>query len=162
MIRHARFTDIKAINDIYNYEVINGTATFDTKKRSLLNAFSYYFSHRSLSHPLFVYESNHRVVGFCSLSSYRSKSAFNKTVEISLYVHKDHRAEGIGSKLLSYVIDYAKDCSEISNIVSVITSENERSLHLFFKAGFKNSGTIDKCGKKFNKDLGITNMYLLV
>ena len=162
MIRRARFTDIVAINDIYNYEVINGTATFDTEKRSLLKAISYYFNHQSLAHPLFVYESSDRVVGFCSLSLYREKSAFRSTVEISLYVHKDHRNEGIGSSLLSYVIDYAKKSSEITNIVSVITSENESSLKLFSKVGFINSGIIDKCGKKFNRDLGITNMYLLV
>lgn len=162
MIRRARFTDIVAINDIYNYEVINGIATFDAEKRSFLNAVSYYFNHRSLTHPLFVYESNHRVVGFCSLSSYRQKSAFRSTVEISLYVHMNHRNEGIGTSLLSYVINYAKNSSDITNIVSVITSENKLSLDLFFKAGFINGGTIEKCGKKFNKDLGITNMYLLV
>ena len=162
MIRKARFTDITAINDIYNYEVINGTATFDTENRSFLKAVSYYFNHRSTIHSLFVYELNNSVVGFCSLSSYRQKTAFRSTVEISLYVHVNHRNKGIGSSLLSYVINYAKKSCEISNIVSVITSENKGSLDLFFKAGFIKSGSIEKCGRKFNRDLGITNMYLLV
>ena len=39
------------------------------------------------------------VVGYASLSPYRTKDAFKSTVELSIYIHQDYRGKGVASKL---------------------------------------------------------------
>jgi len=162
MIRNALIADVEAINSIYNYEVLNSTVTFDEIERSYEDAVKWFQSHNQGNHPIFVYEQDHTVVGYCSLSTYRTLDAFNATAEISLYIHKDYRAQGIGRQLCQSVIQYAQARSDLHNIVAVITSDNEKSLNLFKSLAFKDGGTIPQTGKKFGKYLSITNLYKII
>ena len=162
-IRFCTFNDLDTVNAIYNYEIENGVATFDTSVRSKDKAVSWYESHNRLNHPIFVAtDDSNKVFGYCSLSQYRDKDAFETTVEISVYVALNSRGQGIGRKLCCYVIDYAKKRNDIKNIISVITSSNVKSLNLFNSLNFENGGTIPAVGIKFGKQLGITSLYRLV
>lgn len=162
-IRLCTIDDIDAVNSIYNYEIEKGVATFDTQLRSKEKALSWFNSHNNSNHPIFVaVDDNDKVLAFCSLSQYRDKDAFDSTVEISIYVDLKARKQGIARALCNHVIDYSKNRSDIKNIISVITSSNEKSLNLFKSLNFKDGGTIPAVGIKFGKVLGITNLYLLV
>ena len=139
-IRLCTEADIDAVNAIYNYEIEHGVATFDT-----------------------VIRSKDKVLAYCSLSQYRDKDAFDTTVEISIYVDLLARRQGIARTLCNHIIAYATlERSDIHNIVSVITSSNEKSLNLFKSLNFKDGGTIPAVGIKFGQTLGITSLYLLV
>ena len=109
-IRHAKASDVEAINEIYNYEVLHGVATFDTNVRSYDAAINWFNAHGSVNHPVYVAEdkedSEGRVIAFCSLSTYYDKDAYENTVEISLYVHQDFRSLGIGAKMLEHILNY--------------------------------------------------------
>lgn len=162
-IRLCSLKDINAVNSIYNYEIENGVATFDTKIRSQDKAVLWFNSHNSSNHPIFVaVDDCDNVLAYCSLSTYRDKDAFDSTVEISIYVSLNARGQGIARSLCNYAIDYARKRSDIRNIISVITSSNEKSLNLFNSLNFKNGGTLPNVGIKFGQTLGITNLYLLV
>jgi L-amino acid N-acyltransferase len=161
-IRFAKNSDLEKLNTIYNYEVVNGVATFDTDLQNSEGVQRWFFNHNQENHPIFVYEDNGIVLGYCSLSTYRSFDAFAKTVEISIYVDKDSRGFGIGRKLVSYAITYAQSRSDIRNITAVITSINKISINLFKSLGFINVGTHEACGCKFGKELGVTILYKLV
>ncbi|NLK84490.1 MAG: N-acetyltransferase [Aeromonadales bacterium] len=161
-IRLATQDDLEAINDIYNYEVLNGIATFDIHKRSLDSAREWFLSHNTTNHPIFVFLHKGEVVAYCSLSSYRDKEAFETTCEISLYVSKDHRSRGYGRILAAYTLSYALNCNLIHNVVAVITSTNLVSINLFLSLDFNDGGTIESCGLKCGKKLGITNLYKIV
>ena len=162
MIRKAKLDDLIFINDIYNYEVINTLATFDTVQRNYEKALVWYNHHNDTNRPIFVYELDKKVVGFCSLSDYRQLDAYAKTVEISLYVDKDSRGLGIGKQLAEHVLSYAKDRADIHNAIAVITSVNQKSINLFKKLDFQDGGTIKDTGFKFNQTLSITNLYKIV
>ena len=162
-IRLCSEADIDAVNAIYNYEIENGVATFDTVIRSKDKAIAWFKSHNTTNHPIFVaVDDNDKVLAYCSLSSYRDKDAFDTTVEISIYVDLSARRQGIARALCEHIISYAKARSDIHNIVSVITSSNEKSLNLFKSFNFKDGGTLPAVGIKFGQTLGITNLYLMV
>lgn len=95
-IRLCTEADIDAVNAIYNYEIENGVATFDTVIRSKDNAITWFNSHNTSNHPIFVaVDDNDKVLAYCSLSQYRDKDAFDTTVEISIYVDLLARRQGL-------------------------------------------------------------------
>lgn len=162
-IRLCTIKDIDAVNSIYNYEIENGVATFDTQLRSKDKAISWYNAHNNSNHPIFVaVNDDDEPLAYCSLSQYRDKDAFDCTVEISIYVDLKARRHGIARALCHHAIEYSRNRSDIKNIVSVITSTNEKSLNLFKSLDFKDGGTLPAVGIKFGMVLGITNLYLLV
>ena len=162
MIRKATLDDVASINKIYNHEVINTTVTFDTQPRDESSGIKWFLAHNESNHPIFVEVIDDQVVGYCSLSPYRFLDAYAQTVEISLYVHKDFRKQGIGRELCSYVLDYAKNRNDIHNIIAVITTDNDKSINLFKSFGFEDGGTIPVTGRKFGKLLSITNLYKII
>lgn len=162
-IRLCTIDDIDTVNLIYNYEIENGVATFDTRIRSKEKALSWFNAHNNSNHPIFVaVNDTDEPLAYCSLSQYRDKDAFDCTVEISIYVDLKARKQGIARALCNHAIDYSKNRADIKNIISVITSSNEKSLNLFKSLNFKDGGTLPAVGIKFGKILGITNLYLLV
>ena len=98
-IRKATIDDLNAILGIYNEAVLNTTATFDTTPRTFEKQLEWYNNHKE-NHPVFVAEENKTIVGWASLSPYSDRCAYDTTVEVSVYIHHDHRGKKIGSQLL--------------------------------------------------------------
>ncbi|MBO5937646.1 MAG: N-acetyltransferase [Clostridia bacterium] len=161
-IRKAERKDIEALLEIYNHEVVHGVSTLDINPRTFEQWTDWYENHNIKNHPLIVAVDNGTVTGYATLSSYRQKEAYASTVELSIYVHPEHRGKGIGSVLMSEIISIAKADDTVHTVVSVITSGNAASEHLHEKFGFTFSGTIKEVGMKFGEYLDISNYYLIV
>ncbi len=162
IIRKAELKDLGALLDIYNYEVINGTATFDIVPKNLDEWQIWFQNHSSTHHPLYVAEIDNRIGGYVTLSSYREKEAYNGTVELSLYVSPDYRQHGIASCLMELAIQLAKEDTQIHTIISVITSNNEISISLHQKYGFQYCGTLHEVGFKMGHYLDVDNYQLII
>lgn len=162
LIRRAVRDDVPALLDIYNHEVINGVSTLDLNPRTLDEWYAWFESHQSEVHPLFVAEYDGRVLGYASFSPYRSKEAYLSTVELSIYVSPAARGYGVATKLLEALVDHAWASDVIHLVVSVITSENEPSMHLHRKFGFTYRGTLHEVGFKHGRYLDISMYELLV
>ena len=162
IIRKAEEKDIEALLSIYNYEVLNSTATFDLTPKTSEQWTEWFNAHNVDNHPLIVSEVNGKVAGYASLSPYREKEAYKSTVELSVYVHTDYRQRGIATALMQEIIRMAREDDTIHTIVSVITSENEVSVKLHHKMGFTCCGTIHSVGEKFSRYLDISNFELQV
>lgn len=121
IIRVAQKADIEVLLDIYNYEVLNSTATFDLNPKTIEQWTEWFNNHNVDNHPLIVAEIDGNVAGYASLSPYREKEAYKSTVELSVYVHRDFRGQGVATALMKYIIRIAKEDNTIRTIVSVIT-----------------------------------------
>ena len=161
-IRKAVQSDLPALLEIYNYEVLNGVATLDLTPRTLEERQLWVDAHNVKNHPLYAAICDGDVAGYVSLSPYREKEAYSSTVELSVYVHPNHRKKGVATALMAFILDIAKQDASIRNVVSVITSGNAASVRLHEKFGFVYSGTIKEVGQKFGRYLDIDNFYLLV
>jgi phosphinothricin acetyltransferase len=79
------------------------------------------------------------VVAYGSLSPYRPKPAFARTVEDSVYVAREHRGGGLGGLILAELIRRAR-ALEHHSIVARITAKNAASLRLHARHGFEPVG----------------------
>ena len=159
-IRRAKGTDIEALLAIYNYEVEYGVATLDLSPKTLSEWWGWYNAHNVENHPLLVAERDGAVVGYASLSSYREKEAYKSTVELSVYVHAEHRKEGVATTLMEAILAEAKKDERTHTVVSVITSGNVASEKLHKKFGFEFCGCIKEVGIKFGEYRDIDNYRL--
>ncbi|WP_371320255.1 GNAT family N-acetyltransferase [Chengkuizengella axinellae] len=123
IIRDAFETDLRDILKIYNQAIANTTATFDLEEETLEQR-KEWFSHYDKKHPVIVACIDNQVTGYCSLSQYRSKAAYNKTVELSVYIDENFRGKGIAKKLMTEIIKRA-DQVEHHVIISGITKGND-------------------------------------
>ena len=162
IIRKAEKSDLQAILEIYNYEVLNGTATLDIAPRTIEQHTAWFNAHNTDNHPLYVAVDGEKVVGYVSLSMYREKEAYNSTCELSVYVHHERQGEGVATRLMEHILSVAKADETIHTVVSVITSGNEASARLHKKFGFEYCGTIRNAAVKFGKFIDIENYRVSV
>ena len=127
VIRPITKNDVADCLDIYNYEVVNGVATLDLEPRTLPEWQAWYEAHQTSEHSIFVGLMDDVVVGYASLSPYRTKDAFKSTVELSIYIHEDYRGKGVASKLMAHILEHAKETETLHTVVSVITAGNAAS-----------------------------------
>ncbi len=158
-IRPANENDQHAILDIYNDAVVNTSATFDTDLRTYEKQLTWFANHKK-NHPVVVAEKEKKIVGWASLSPWSDRSAYNTTVEVSVYVHKNFRVQGIGSKLLEWVTLEGKKVGN-HTVLSRITQGNESSIHIHEKYGYRNVGVMKEVGFKFGKFLDVHMMQLV-
>jgi L-amino acid N-acyltransferase YncA len=158
MIRKATEHDLSAIKDIYNYAVLNTTATYDINPRDD-KYFADMLSEHTGKYLLAVYEDNGDIIGYVALSQFSRRDAYDITAELSVYVKADCQNKHIGTQLMEYALSYAQTENRFLTIVSLITSDNEHSIYLHRKFGFEFGGKIKNAGFKFNRMLGVDIYY---
>jgi phosphinothricin acetyltransferase len=159
-IRRAGGADLSAILDIYNHEVVNGVATFDTELRTLDQQRSWLREHAP-PYCAIVATTGHEVVGFGCLSRYKDRAAYDLTVEDTVYVHQDCRRLGIGTMLLEALIAEGRS-AHFHSVLGRITGENLPSIELHARLGFVDVGREHEVGRKFGRWLDIVTMQLLL
>jgi phosphinothricin acetyltransferase len=152
-IRPAQPADVPFITEIYNEAIVNTTATFDTELKTETDRMIWLEAHDEM-HPVLVAELNGRVIGWASLSRWSERAAYDTTAEVSLYVHKDFRNQGIGKKLLE-VLTLEGEKAGLHTLLARITEGNDKSVYLHEVFGFENVGTLKEVGKKFGKFLDV-------
>ena len=158
MIRKAAEHDLSTIKDIYNYAVLNTTATYDINPRDD-KYFADMLSEHTGKYLLAVYEDNGDIIGYVALSQFSRRDAYDITAELSVYVKADCQNKHIGTQLMEYALRYAQTENRFLTIVSLITSDNEHSIYLHKKFGFEFGGKIKNAGFKFNRMLGVDIYY---
>ncbi|MDQ7093579.1 N-acetyltransferase family protein [Desulfosporosinus sp. PR] len=154
MIREAIEKDLKDILEIYNDAILNTTSVYDYKAHTLDDRIQWYEKKKQDGYPLLVFEKREKVVAFATFGPFRAWPAYKYTIEHSVYVHKNHRKEGIATKLIREIIKIANE-REYATLVAGIDATNESSLKMHEKMGFKPSGVIKKAGFKFAKWLDL-------
>mgnify|MGYP004526949329 CR=1 FL=1 len=145
--------DIAACLEIYNYYIKNSTATFEEEPLSL-DVFSRRIEKITRKYPFFVAENDGKVIGFAYLAEFNDRSAYRFTADLSVYLSHDEISRGVGSALLAAVEKAGKEIG-IKQIISIITSENEKSLRFHEKHGFVKRGELVDVGYKFGRPLGV-------
>jgi phosphinothricin acetyltransferase len=160
LIRHATDADAEALRAIYNYEVENETSTFDLVPRSLEDQLEWQNA-RQGAFCVFVAEIDGEVVGFGALSPYKERAAYRTSVEDSVYVRRDMGRRGIGTAIVEYLLETAKN-GGFHAVMARITTLSTGSIALHQSAGFQMVGIEREIGRKFNKWLDVALMQCLL
>ena len=129
------------------------TATFDIVPRSREEQRSWLAEH-SGAYPAVVATSGSTMLGFGSLSRYRGRPAYATTVEDSVYVDDDHRAQGVGRALLAELTRLAT-AHGFHTVVGRVVGDNEASIALHRSCGFELVGVEREVGRKLGRWLDV-------
>ncbi len=146
-IRGARVEDLRAINDIYNHEVLHSIATLDLDPMSPESRRAW-FARFDQENPLFVAEQDGAVVGYAYYHNFRERPGYRITRESSVYVARTHRGMGIARALYAELLRRAR-AGGIHSMIAVIGGSNPASERLHAALGFARIGVLREAGEKF-------------
>lgn len=93
-----------------------------------------------------IYENN-KMLGWTALTPVSSRCVYAGVAEVSVYIAQKERGKGIGKILLNELIKQS-EANGIWMLQSGIFSENQSSIKLHEKCGFRMVGYREKIGKK--------------
>ncbi|MEM8503758.1 MAG: N-acetyltransferase family protein [Cyanobacteria bacterium P01_D01_bin.1] len=151
-IRNFQVEDIEALVHLYNRYIEETTITFDIQPHTVDQRREHWLSHYQLSgrHRLLVAECDKKVVGYASSSQFRTKAAYDTSVETSIYVDMSLQARGVGTQLYTALFD-ALSTEDVHRAYAGITMPNDISVAIHTKFGFKQVGLFKEVGRKFGK-----------
>lgn len=150
-----RNVDLPAVKEIYDWYITNSTATFHTEPIRIdqLKEFIY------IDHPLYksyvIYLDN-EIAGYCFLTNYKKRQAYDRTAEVTVYLRSGVLRKGIGKTALDHLEHVARGMG-LKNLIGVISGDNESSIALFEKAGYRKCAHYKNVGEKFNKVLDVVS-----
>ncbi len=145
--------DITDVMEIYNYYVETSTATFsiDPIDGEEMKGLALTGDKRFVS---FVMEEDGVIIGYGLFNRYKKREAYDKTAEVTIYLHYEAIGKGYGRQLLAYMIDVAKQM-EFHALLAVICEENKKSIQLFERNGFFECAHFREVGVKFERMLDV-------
>ncbi|WP_339722629.1 N-acetyltransferase family protein [uncultured Paraglaciecola sp.] len=162
MIRAVKYTDASQLADIYNYYVMFGTATFETEAVSADEMANRIQKIEGNSLPWIVAEDQRgSIIGYAYASKWKERHAYRHSVEITVYLDKNHRSQGLGSKLYAALFAHLKSIS-VHVAIAGIALPNETSIALHEKFAMKKVAHFAEVGNKFGKwvDVGYWQLVL--
>lgn len=159
-IRPALPADAEAIARIYNHYVRTSTATFDTEEKSVEERVEWLAGHTG-PYPALVAEKDGVVVAWGTLSRWGTRRAYERTVEISVYVAPEATAAGVGPRMSEALLAEARRHGHHA-VLSQIVHENEPSLKMSSRLGFERVGMLREVGRKFDRWLDVVLMELVL
>ncbi len=150
------------ILSIFNEAIINSTALYDYKPRTMEMMSTWFENKRKGNYPVIgaISESG-ELMGFASFGPFRTFPAYKYTVEHSVYIHGKFRRRGLGEILLKAIIERAR-LQQIHVLVGGIDSSNRASIALHEKLGFVCSATMPQVGFKFGRWLDLCFYQLIL
>jgi phosphinothricin acetyltransferase len=137
-IRPATLDDCAAINDIYNFYVRTSPATFDLEEMTPKWRIEWMRTHIAQRLPVLVADDAGNVAGWCCLSRWSPKRAYNTTVDESIYIADSYRGRGVGRALLGAILDQARALG-VHVVMAGVVACQEPSLALHRAMGFEQS-----------------------
>lgn len=148
-IRPSEDGDVAAITAIYGYHVLHGVASFEEEPPAIDEIAHRRAQITGRGLPYLVAERAGQIIGYCYASPYRMRSAYRFSVEDSIYIDHQEIGRGLGTALLSQLIER---CAQLGcrQMVAVIGGSDQwPSIRLHRRLGFTEVGTLRAVGCKF-------------
>ncbi len=143
MIREATIKDWNRIKEIYIEGINTDNATFETPDN--ITTYENWIKSK-VPDSVFVSVDENEINGWAALSKVSDRCVYGGVAEVSVYVSSQAQGKGIGSKLMQQLIDFSEG-KNMWTMQAGIFPENEASIHLHEKFGFRIVGTREKIGK---------------
>lgn len=143
-IAEMKETDWLGVADIYKQGIDTKISTFQTEVPTYK-----VWDEGHIQNCRFVAKEEDKVVGFVAISQSFERYVYRGVVELSIYVHKDYEGKGIASALLEKLI-IESEKEGFWTLESLIIRENEASIALHKKCGFREVGYRERFGQMDN------------
>lgn len=159
-LRPVTLADARRIAAIYNRYIADTTITFETEPvtpeemRSRIEAISSAF-------PYFVYEYDGEIIGYCYVHFWKEREAYSKTLETTVYLAPEACGKGVGSLLMSRLIDECRH-QGYHIMIACITADNLPSLKFHHRLGFRQVSRFSEVGRIFDRWLDVIDLELVL
>lgn len=159
-IRLANEQDASKILAIYAPIIRETTISFELEPPSEIE-FRQRIENYQYRMPWLVCEIDGEVVGYAYASPYRTRAAYQWSVESSVYVGENHRRKGIAKVLYASLFKLLQ-LQGFYNVVAAIALPNQPSVAAHEAVGFEPVGVFQRVGFKFGKwhDVGYWQLSL--
>ena len=134
--------DWTAVAQIYAEGIATGKATFETAVPS----WEVWDQNHLPSCRLVARNQNDEVVGWAALTAVSGRCVYAGVAEVSVYVAAAAQGQGVGKQLLQALVT-ASEAANIWTLQAGIFAENEASVRLHERCGFRVVGHREKLGQ---------------
>jgi len=131
MVREMLPGDSDSVLEIYRMGLETRNATFETTVPTWNE-----WDSKHLPHSRFVSVENEKVIGWAALTPFSARKVYRGVAEVSIYIASSFRGKGTGSVLMEIIIT-SSELNGIWTLVSSVFPENEATLKLHAKFGFR-------------------------
>lgn len=155
-IRKAIIDDAEALVDIYAYYIENTAISFEYEVPEL-EEFQERISNTIAKYPYLVILHDERIVGYAYAGPLKKRAAYDKSVEVTIYIAHNARKCGFGRKLYE-ALEIELKRMGILNLYACIAYPEENDEYLTKNSeqfhrhmGYEQVGRFHRCGCKFGK-----------
>jgi L-amino acid N-acyltransferase YncA len=148
-LRIAREQDAERILAIYAPYIQQTSLTFETEVPAI-PAFAERINDYLINWPWLVAETDGVIAGYAYGTRYRERTAYQWSVESSVYIHNDHQRTGLGRALYTALFELLKK-QGFYNVYAVINLPNGKSVLFHERCGFSWFATYEKVGYKLGE-----------
>ena len=141
MIRRAVVSD--------NHYIVNTAISFEESEISL-DEMKSRIKNINENCEWIVFEFEKKIIGYAYSSQWKERLAYRYTLEVTVYIDKDHLGKDTGSKLMEKIIWICKE-KNVHSLIGIIALPNDASIKLFEKFGFVKRAHFKETGYKFEK-----------
>lgn len=152
-IEELREEHLQQVLDIYQYYVLNSTATFHKHVPAIeeMKEIVFFNNDRNKSYVL-IDESG--LCGYAILSKYGKREAYDNTAEVTVYLRHDCIGKGYGRQAVSFLEKAAAE-KGFHALIAIICGENVKSISLFERCGYFKCAHYKEVGMKFDRLLDV-------
>jgi phosphinothricin acetyltransferase len=149
-IRPATEHDLDRINTIYNSYIVGKHTSFDREPWTISERRRWFERYETEGrYQVLVLEEEGLVLGFASSSPFKSKAAYETSVETTIVLDEVHLGRGLGRKLLSALLERLQ-AEPVHRAYALIALPNDPSVALHERLGYRHVGTLDEVGHKLD------------
>jgi phosphinothricin acetyltransferase len=151
-VRPASIDDLASLTEIHNHYIVNTHITFDVQPYTPEQRVPWFNDHcdGKRYRLLVACDSRGEILGYACTGRFRTKAAYDTTVEASVGCRPDAVGRGLG-RLLYQALFNTIAGEDIHRIVAGIAQPNAASNALHQRFGFKTIGVFGEVGRKFGK-----------
>ncbi|MEX0913949.1 MAG: N-acetyltransferase family protein [Demequina sp.] len=160
-VREATAGDAPRMAQIYQYYVRETVVTFelDDVPEDVMAVRAERV--QQAGRPWLVIETDSVVQGFAYAAPFRDRTAYQHSVETSVYLDQSALRKGLGMTIYGAVIDRLRG-TDVHAAVALVALPNAGSVALHERLGFVHAGTLRQVGRKFDQwiDVGYWQLTL--
>jgi phosphinothricin acetyltransferase len=158
VIRPSEAADLPAITDIYGWNVLHGTGTFELDVPDQAEMSRRRDDVLGKGLPWLVAERDGVVLGYAYANHFRPRRAYRFCLEDSIYLADAARGQGVGTLLLAELVSRCEAAGARQMLAVIGDSANAGSIGVHRALGFEHTGILRSAGWKFGRWLDVVLM----
>jgi phosphinothricin acetyltransferase len=154
----ASLAHLPEVQAIYAHHVLHGTGTFENVPPSVEEVQARYHACLADGFDWLAACDATGVLGFGYYGRFRARTAYDWTVEDSVYVRDDVRGQGVGKALVAALLARAEARGFRQMLALIGDAENIGSIGMHSSLGFARTGVLRDAGLKFGRWLDVVIM----